>query len=91
MELSVSSETTFFNMKLQLEICPQLRTGSSAEDMIKDMNDSFRVVVAIGLFELFRYCMSYLCVKGSRYLGIIYGPQLRTYFELQFHIEECRF
>ena len=32
MELSVSSETTFFNMKLQLEICPQLRTGSSAED-----------------------------------------------------------
>ena len=26
MELSVSSETTFFNMKLQLEICPQLRT-----------------------------------------------------------------
>ena len=33
MELSVSSETTFFNMKLQLEICPQLRTGSSAEDM----------------------------------------------------------
>ena len=27
MELSVSSETTFFNMKLQLEICPQLRTG----------------------------------------------------------------
>ena len=33
MELSVSSETTFFNMKLQLEICPQLRTGSSAEDI----------------------------------------------------------
>ena len=32
MELSVSSEMTFFNMKLQLEICPQLRTGSSAED-----------------------------------------------------------
>ena len=32
MELSVSSETTFFNMKLQLEICPQLRTGSSGED-----------------------------------------------------------
>ena len=32
MELSVSSETTFFNMKLQLEICPQLRTGLSAED-----------------------------------------------------------
>ena len=32
MELSVSSETTFFNMKLQLEICPQQRTGSSAED-----------------------------------------------------------
>ena len=32
MELSVSSETTFFNMKLQLEICRQLRTGSSAED-----------------------------------------------------------
>ena len=32
MELSVSSETTFFNMKLQLEICPQLRTQSSAED-----------------------------------------------------------
>ena len=32
MELSVSSETTSFNMKLQLEICPQLRTGSSAED-----------------------------------------------------------
>ena len=32
MELSVSSETTFFIMKLQLEICPQLRTGSSAED-----------------------------------------------------------
>ena len=32
MELSVSSETTFFNKKLQLEICPQLRTGSSAED-----------------------------------------------------------
>ena len=32
MELSVSSETTFFNMKLQLEICPQRRTGSSAED-----------------------------------------------------------
>ena len=32
MEMSVSSETTFFNMKLQLEICPQLRTGSSAED-----------------------------------------------------------
>ena len=32
MELSVSSETTFFNMKLQLEIYPQLRTGSSAED-----------------------------------------------------------
>ena len=31
MELSVSSETTFFNMKLQLEICPQLRTQSSAE------------------------------------------------------------
>ena len=29
MELYVSSETTFFNMKLQLEICPQL---SSAED-----------------------------------------------------------
>ena len=27
MELSVSSETTFFNMKLQLEICPQLRTA----------------------------------------------------------------
>ena len=32
MELSVSSEATFFIMKLQLEICPQLRTGSSAED-----------------------------------------------------------
>ena len=32
MELSVSSETTFFNMKLQLKICPQLTTGSSAED-----------------------------------------------------------
>ena len=32
MELSVSSETTFFNTKLQLKICPQLRTGSSAED-----------------------------------------------------------
>ena len=32
MELSVSSETTLFNMKLQLEICPHLRTGSSAED-----------------------------------------------------------
>ena len=32
MELSFSSETTFFNMKLQLEICPHLRTGSSAED-----------------------------------------------------------
>ena len=32
MEMSVSSETTFFNMKLQLEICPQLRTGSSAEE-----------------------------------------------------------
>ena len=32
MEMSVSSETTFFNMKLQLKICPQLRTGSSAED-----------------------------------------------------------
>ena len=27
MELSVSSEMTFFNKKLQLEICPQLRTG----------------------------------------------------------------
>ena len=26
MEMSVSSEMTFFNMKLQLEICPQLRT-----------------------------------------------------------------
>ena len=32
MELSVSSEMTFFNMKLQLKICPQLRTQSSAED-----------------------------------------------------------
>ena len=32
MEMSVSSEMTFFNMKLQLEICPQQRTGSSAED-----------------------------------------------------------
>ena len=31
MEMSVSSETTFFNMKLQLEICPQLRTGSSVQ------------------------------------------------------------
>ena len=32
MELSVSSETTFFTMKLRLKICPQLRTQSSAED-----------------------------------------------------------
>ena len=32
MELSISSERTFFNMKLQPEICPQLRTGSSDED-----------------------------------------------------------
>ena len=32
MEMSVSLETTFFSMKLQPEICPQLRTGSSAED-----------------------------------------------------------
>ena len=39
MEMSVSSETTFFSMKLQPEICPQLRTSvystwhlSSAED-----------------------------------------------------------
>ena len=31
MAMSVSSETTFFSMKLQPEICPQLRTGSSAE------------------------------------------------------------
>ena len=27
MAMSVSSETTFFSMKLQPEICPQLRTG----------------------------------------------------------------
>ena len=52
MEMSVSSETAFFNMKLQLEICQ-----SSAEDTGR----------------------------------IDTGPQLRTYFELQFHIEECRF
>ena len=32
MEMSVSSETTFFSMKLQPKICPHLRTGSSAED-----------------------------------------------------------
>ena len=32
MEMSVSSEMTFFTMKLQPEICPQLRTQSSAED-----------------------------------------------------------
>ena len=32
MEMSVSSEITFFSMKLQPEICPQLRTQSSAED-----------------------------------------------------------
>ena len=55
MELSVSSETTFFIMKLQLEICPQLRTGSSAED------------------------------RGR------IDTRTGTYFELQFHIEECRF
>ena len=27
MAMSVSSETTFFNMKLQSAVCPQLRTG----------------------------------------------------------------
>ena len=32
MEMSVSSEMTFFTTKQQLEICPQLRTQSSAED-----------------------------------------------------------
>ena len=32
MEMYVSSETTFLSMKLQPEICPQLRTGSSAEN-----------------------------------------------------------
>ena len=32
MEMSVSSEMTFFTMKQQSEICPHLRTGSSAED-----------------------------------------------------------
>ena len=32
MAMSVSSETTFFSMKLQSATCPQLRTGSSAED-----------------------------------------------------------
>ena len=44
MELSVSSETTFFNMKLQLEICPQLRTGSSAEDTGRIDTRALRVV-----------------------------------------------
>ena len=32
MEMSVSSEMTFFTTKQQSEICPHLRTGSSAED-----------------------------------------------------------
>ena len=32
MEMSVSSEATFFSTKLQPKICPQLRTESSAED-----------------------------------------------------------
>ena len=32
MEMSVSSEMTFFTTKQQPEICPHLRTGSSAED-----------------------------------------------------------
>ena len=32
MAMSVSSEMTFFSMKLQSAICPQLRTGFSAED-----------------------------------------------------------
>ena len=44
MEMSVSSETTFFNMKLQPEICPQLMTGSSAEDRGRiDTTPSFYV------------------------------------------------
>ena len=32
MEMLVSSEMTFFTTKQQSEICPHLRTGSSAED-----------------------------------------------------------
>ena len=32
MEMSVSSEMTFFTTKQQSEICPHLRPGSSAED-----------------------------------------------------------
>ena len=53
MELSVSSETTFFNMKLQLEICPQLRTGSSAEDTGR-IDTSLRVLFVECYFLLFK-------------------------------------
>ena len=60
MELSVSSETTFFNMKLQLEICPQLRTGSSAEDtgridtrsLVNMIIHTFVYTIYVGFYNL---------------------------------------
>ena len=48
MAMSVPSETTFFSMKMQSAICPQLRTGSSGKDRGRiDNEDILWIAISI--------------------------------------------
>ena len=63
MEMSVSSEMTFFTTKQQSEICPHLRTGSSAED--RGRIDTRSVCANFSIFNM-EYLFTYMFkVRGS--------------------------